>query len=89
MNRVKQVRRKKGLRQIDLAEAAGVSLTWIWILENSQGQGVSKEIKQKVVEALNVELIMLFPDENGDDKFGEPDRGKAVKTANSSRIKGE
>jgi len=62
MNRVKQARRKKGLRQIDLAEEARISLTWIWVLENSRGQGVSKEIKTRVAKALNVNKDWLFLD---------------------------
>lgn len=63
MNQVKMARIKKGLRQIDLAEAAGISLTWIWILENSKGRGVSKDIKRKVAKALDVDQKWLFPNE--------------------------
>ena len=50
-------------RQVDLSEAPGVSLTWIWILETSQEKNVSREVKERVARALEMEVIQLFPDE--------------------------
>lgn len=67
MNQLRQARRKKGWRQIDLSEAAGVSLTLIWILETSQGVNVSRVVKEKIAGALDCPVSHIFPevDEGG------------------------
>ena len=61
MNGVKEARKRKGLRQIDLAEALGISVTWVWVIENSRGRGVSAEIKKRVAKVLNCSAQKLFP----------------------------
>jgi len=60
MSRVKYYRLKRGLRQLDLAKRADVSLTWIWVLENSLSGRVSREVKQRVANALNCPYDELF-----------------------------
>jgi transcriptional regulator with XRE-family HTH domain len=63
MSRVKYYRLKQGLRQLDLAKRADVSLTWIWVLENSFSGRVSTEVKQRVANALNCPYDELFSNE--------------------------
>lgn len=60
MNQLKLARRKKGWRQIDLSEAADVSLTLIWILETSRGINVSMAVKEKIAKALDCPVDHLF-----------------------------
>jgi len=63
MNRVREVRKKLKLRLIDLAKKADVSMTWLWYVENGYDKRVSKEMKERLVEALECEYGTLFPDE--------------------------
>lgn len=63
MSRIKQMREKLGLRQLDLAKRADVSLTWLWALENSFSSRVSREIKERVAKALGCPYDELFPGE--------------------------
>lgn len=60
MTKVKYYRLKQGLRQLDLAKKADISLSWIWVLENSFQQRVSREIKERVAKALNCPYEKLF-----------------------------
>lgn len=61
MTKVKYYRLKQGLRQLDLAKKADISLSWVWVLENSFQQRVSREIKERVAKALNCPYEKLFP----------------------------
>jgi transcriptional regulator with XRE-family HTH domain len=60
MNRTKQIRQTKGLRQIDLARKADISLTWVWALENGLESRVSAPIKKRVAKALDSTEEELF-----------------------------
>lgn len=62
MNRIKQIRERQGLRQVDLAKKANLSLGWLWVLENSFSHRVSKSIKKRVAKALGHEYEELFPE---------------------------
>ena len=62
MSKMKQLREQQGLRQIDLAKKANVSLTWLWALENSFHERVSQEIKERVATALKSTPGQLFPE---------------------------
>jgi len=61
MTKIKEAREKRGLRQLDLAKMADVSLTWLWALENSFSSRVSKDIKERVAQALDCSYEDLFP----------------------------
>ena len=61
MTKIKAMRVKLGLRQLDLAKKADVSLTWLWALENSFSSRVSKDIKDRVARALGCAYEDLFP----------------------------
>jgi transcriptional regulator with XRE-family HTH domain len=63
MNKIREMRRKKGLRQLDLSLKANISLSWLWFLENGLESRVSKEIKERVSEALECDYQDLFPSE--------------------------
>ena len=60
ISKMRRVREKKGLRQIDLALQAGCSLTWIWLLEQGGQERVSRKIKERVAEALETTVEELF-----------------------------
>lgn len=62
MSKIREMREKQGLRQIDLAKRADVSLTWLWVLENSLSQRVSREVKERVARALNCSYEEVFPE---------------------------
>jgi transcriptional regulator with XRE-family HTH domain len=62
MSRIKQIRMEQGLRQLDLAKLANVSISWLWALENSFSQRVSRDIKMRVAKALGHEYEELFPE---------------------------
>ena len=60
MNRIKKLRLEKGLRQIDVAKKANVSLTWIWAIEQGFNNHISKDIKRKVAQSLGSTVERLF-----------------------------
>ena len=62
MSKMKEAREKLGLRQLDLAKRADVSLTWIWVLENTFSHRVSREVKERVAIALDRPYEELFPE---------------------------
>jgi transcriptional regulator with XRE-family HTH domain len=62
VSKIREMREKQGLRQIDLAKRADVSLTWLWVLENSLSQRVSREVKERVARALNCSYEEVFPE---------------------------
>jgi transcriptional regulator with XRE-family HTH domain len=60
VDKVKELRKKKGLRQIDLAKRANVSLTWLWVLENGFHERVSNKIKKRIADILDSSIDELF-----------------------------
>ena len=62
MSKIKAMRTKLGLRQLDLAKKADISLTWLWALENSFSRRVSRAIKERVARALGCPYEKLFPE---------------------------
>jgi len=57
---MRKKRKSQGFRLIDLAEKTGVSMAWLWSLENGYRKGISIEIKLKVAQALNSTTKELF-----------------------------
>lgn len=55
-NRVQAVRKYVGLTQDELAELACTSYGSVWRIENDQDAHVSRKLKVKVMEGLNVKL---------------------------------
>lgn len=53
-------RREKGLRLIDLAERTGISVAWLWSLENGYEKGISQDVKAKVSKVLSSRVEELF-----------------------------
>jgi len=62
MNKIKELRKKLKMRQIDLARKANISITWLWALENDYHERVSKGIKERVAKALKCKYEELFSD---------------------------
>ena len=61
MNKLKQARLEKELRQVDLARRANISLTWLWALENGLEKRVSTKAKRRLAGALGMRIEDLFP----------------------------
>lgn len=61
MSKIREMRTRRGLRQLDLAKKADISLTWLWALENSFSARVSREIKERVARALDCPYDEIFP----------------------------
>ncbi len=59
-SKMRQIRKAKGMRQLDLALLANCSLTWIWLLEQGGHDRVSEEMKSRVAEALDVSPGEIF-----------------------------
>jgi transcriptional regulator with XRE-family HTH domain len=72
MSKLKKMREKRGLRQLDLAKKADVSLTWIWVLENTFSDRVSRDIKKRVARALNCPYEEIFPERAAKDTGKAP-----------------
>lgn len=60
MSKLKKLRKKMNMRQIDLAKKANISITWLWALENGFDERVSKKIKERVSLALACKYEELF-----------------------------
>ncbi len=62
MNRLKEVRKQKGLRLVDLSKMTGVSIGWIWAMENDVPS--TMEVKKRLATILNVPVCEIFPSED-------------------------
>ncbi len=63
-NKVKFFRMQKRLRQVDLARIANISIGTLWLIENDFDERTSREIKEKICEALKLKLEQVFPNES-------------------------
>jgi len=61
MNKLKKLRQKLGLRQVDVATLCGVGITTIWLIENGFEQRVSQKTKQKIARGFKLKVQELFP----------------------------
>ena len=57
---LKALRKERGLRQIDLAKMADISITWVWVLENGFHNRVSKKIKGRIARVLRCSTKEIF-----------------------------
>ena len=64
MSVLKEIRKKQGMRLVDLAKKSGISIGWIWNLEQGYNKGVSKEIKSRIAKALDSPFEKVFPKED-------------------------
>lgn len=70
MNRIKAIRKEKGMQQIDLAKVVGVSQPFMHDLENNR-RGARPDTYKRIADALGVSERELFEmkrrqDENAD-----------------------
>lgn len=61
ISRMRFFREARRLRQIDVAVQVGISPAWVWHAENTNGAGVSSEVKTKIALILEVPVEELFP----------------------------
>ena len=59
MNRIKEIREKLNVSQIELARKAGISQPFMHDLENNK-RGAKPETYQRIAEALNVPVAELM-----------------------------
>ena len=57
---MRNYREKQGLRQIDVALKAGISIAWVRHAESTNGVGVSPRVKQKIANAIGVRPEEIF-----------------------------
>lgn len=60
-NWLQEYRKKKGLTQAELAGKAGVSLTWIRMIEQGKSKTVSGIYAERISQALGVPVARVFP----------------------------
>ena len=58
MNRIKEIRKLKGLQQKELANQAGVTAPYLHDLENNR-RGAKPETMQRIADALGVQVEEL------------------------------
>lgn len=61
-NKLKEIRQKRGLTQIQLANKAQVSVQWVQKIEQGVTSGVKDETKKKLAAALDVDKFEIFPE---------------------------
>jgi len=62
LNRIKEIREQKQVRQKDLAAAVGISQPYLHDLENCK-RGARPDTYKRIAEALGVSVRDLFEDE--------------------------
>lgn len=62
MNRVRELRKESGMRMLDLAKKANVSITKLWMIENDFDERTSNEIKKRISEAFQRKHEEVFPE---------------------------
>ncbi|MEK2475276.1 helix-turn-helix transcriptional regulator [Streptomyces noursei] len=80
--RVKEVRKRRGLTQTELAKASGVSISTIRKLEQGERETARLETLRKLAQALRVPTMRLAGEPRKDDASAETvDRWRAVREA--------
>lgn len=59
MNKIKRIRKIKGLKQGELAKAVGISQTYLSELENSRKSNPSKDVLMRIAKSLEVSISEL------------------------------
>ena len=59
---LRTIRKKLGLRQVDLALKAGCGVSMIWLIENGYANRVSGNLKRKIALALGHRVEDIFPE---------------------------
>jgi len=60
-NRLKSLRKSRGLSQLQVAAGAGVSITQIYFLELGHETRTTEKTKQKIASFFDVDVYDLFP----------------------------
>lgn len=67
MSRLRQIRESRGIRREALAAAAGISHSYVLLLESGKRQAPGVVIAQKIARTLGVEVADLWPIETPDE----------------------
>ena len=59
MNKIKRLRKVKGLKQGELAKIAGISQTYLCELEKSRKSNPSKDVLKRIAKALGTSISEL------------------------------
>ena len=58
--KVAHMRKKLGLRQQDLAEQAGITRTYVSLIENGHADGLTLDTAKKIADALDSSIDDVF-----------------------------
>jgi len=58
-NKIKSLRKERGIKQVELAIGTGLSVTWIQLAE--QGNRISDDAQRKIAAFFDVEVDDIFP----------------------------
>lgn len=62
-NKVKALRKKKGLKQLHVAAGADVSISTVWAIESGYEKKVTDQTKQKIAGFFKCNVSDIFPAE--------------------------
>jgi len=62
VNRVRELRKESGMRMLDLAKKANLSITTLWMIENDFDERTSDEIKKRISKAFHRKYEEVFPE---------------------------
>ena len=66
---LRSIRKKLGLRQIDLAIKAGCGVSTVWLVENGYANRISENLKRKIALALGHGVEDIFPESKAPKDF--------------------
>jgi len=62
-NRLRSLRKEKGLTQLDVAKGTGLSIVWIGFAEKGYDNNISNKAKQKIADFFECDISDIFPTE--------------------------
>ncbi len=62
MNKLKKLRKRMGLRQLDVARISNVGVTSLYYIEAGYDSRVSQKTKKKIAKALDKKVEEIFTD---------------------------
>jgi len=62
-NRIKSLRKKRGLNQVQVAAGADISINTLWMIEQGYDKRTTDETKQKIADFFKCDVSDIFPAE--------------------------
>jgi len=67
-NRLRSLRKERGLTQLEVAKGTGLSIVWIGFAEKGYDNNISDKAKQKIADFFECDISDIFPTEFIGDK---------------------